>query len=160
MSEAEQLADELKAELGRVNDELAAIPESRWSTSVTQAEGWTVGHTAHHIAEGYALNRSWVERASSGGRPVVLDPAVDIPAVNEANARCLKEHGNEPRADTLHILRENAHQLVDTVRSLRDDQLEAPMMVIAGANRTGREVALGLSLFHANRHLESIRSAP
>ncbi|MBV9544183.1 MAG: DinB family protein [Chloroflexi bacterium] len=160
MAEAEQLAEQLEAELARVNDELAAIAEPRWSNSVTQSEGWSVGHTAHHIAEGYALNRTWIEKATSQGHPVVLDPAIDIPAQNEANARCLAEHGDEPREQTLRLLQANAQQLVATVRALSEDRLEAPMMVVAGSTRTGRELALGMPLFHANRHLESIRAAP
>ena len=160
MAESEQVAQQLQSELTRVNDELAAIAEPRWSESITQSEGWTVGHTAHHIAEGYDLNRRWIERASSAGQPVVLDPAVDVPAINDANARCLEEHGAEARADTLRLLNENAQLLVQRVRTLSDAQLQSPMMIVAGNQRSGREVAFDLALMHANRHLESIRAAP
>lgn len=158
MTEAEQLASELQAAIDGINEELAQISEERWSSTITAAEGWSVGHTAHHIGEGYQQSLSWIEQAGRTGQPVVLDPAVDIPRINVANARCLNEHGAESRAETLTLLRDAGRRLVDRVRSLTDEQVEAPMMIVRGEPRPGRLVALPMALRHANVHLESIRT--
>jgi hypothetical protein len=159
MTRAEELAAELERATGDIHAELETIPDERWQKAITGPEGWPVGHAAHHIGEGYLLNLSWIDRATADGRPVVLDPAVDIPAMNVTNARCLEEHGNQPRPVTMDFLRASARTLIDRVAQLTDEQLDGPMMVIMGEDRTGSLVALPLPLRHANNHLQSIRDA-
>jgi hypothetical protein len=73
---------------------------------------------AHHIAEGYLQSLGWIERAVTEGKPVELNPAVDIPAINAANAQCVETHSAEPRGETMAFLRTNAWRLVDRVRTL------------------------------------------
>lgn len=159
MSEAEQIAAELQQALDAIQHELERIPSEQWTSAVTSAEGWTVGHTAHHIAEGYGQSRAWIQECVSTAQPVVLDPAVGIPRINEANARCLAEHNDEGREATLAFLSKSGRDLVATVRSLTCPQLEGPMMIVMDQPRPGRTVVLPMALRHANTHLESIRAA-
>jgi hypothetical protein len=159
MTRAEELAAELERATGDIHAELGEIPDERWHKAITGPEGWPVGHAAHHIGEGYLLSLSWIERATADGQPVVLDPTVDIPAINATNARCLEEHGNEPRPVTMDFLRASARTLIDRVARLTDEQLDEPMMIVMGEERTGSLVALPMALRHANNHLQSIRDA-
>jgi hypothetical protein len=158
VTQADELADQLQAGIAEINAELATIGDQSWFSVVTTAEGWTVGHTAHHIAEGYAQSRVWIDEAIDTGRPVVIDDAA-ITLRSTINAGCLEAHGAEPRAATLDMLRERGRLLVDRVRSLTDAQLDAPMMVVMGQAREGRAVAGTGTLRHARGHLESIRTA-
>jgi hypothetical protein len=66
------------------------------------------------------------------GDPVVLDPAVAIPRVNAENAKCLEEHNDESRADTLAFMDRAGRALVDTVRTLSAAHLDATLMVVMG----------------------------
>ena len=161
MTRADDLAAELQAAIDAIHAELDAIPDDRWTTAVTGPEGWPVGHTAHHIGEGYLQSLRWIEQALVDGKPLVLDPAVGVPAINAANARCLEEHGNEARAQTMAFMRANATRLVSRVRTLSDAQLDGPMMQLKGEPqaRPGSMVAVPMALRHANNHLESIRGA-
>ena len=152
---ANQIADELERAVAQINQELSDIPQDHWST-VTAAEGWTVGHCAHHVAEGYGQSLRWIEAAVESGQPVALDS--EVTRISEANARCLEVHGDEARAETLVILDDNARRLVERVRVLTDEQLDSPMMVFRGEPRPGSVVALNGALRHANSHLESIRA--
>ena len=152
---ANQIADELERAVAQINQELSDIPHEHWS-NVTAAEGWTVGHCAHHIAEGYGQSLRWIDAAVESGQPVALDG--EITRINEANARCLDLHGDEARAETLVLLDGNARRLVERVRVLTDEQLDSPMMVFRGEPRLGSAVALNGALRHANTHLESIRA--
>ena len=159
MNRAQEIAAELERAIGDIRVELAAIPDERWAGAVTGPEGWRVGHAAHHIGEGYLQSFDWIERSVREGQPVQLDPTVDIPAVNEANARCLREHGGEERADTMAFLDESAQKLIHKVGELSDAQLDGPMMIVFGEARTGSQVALPMALRHATNHLQSIRDA-
>src|SRR5215472_16841398 len=114
---AKQIADELERAVVQINQELSDIPHEHWS-SVTAAEVWTVGHCAHHIAEGYGQSLRWIDAAVESGQPIVLDN--EVTRVNEANARCLELHGDEAQAETMALLENNARQLVERVRVLTD----------------------------------------
>jgi hypothetical protein len=159
MSEADQLAHELEAAIEQINSEVARIDPEAWASVSTAAEGWSVGHTAHHIAEGYTQSRTWIAEAMRSGEPVVLDPAVAIPRVNAENAKCLETHNDESRTDTLAFMQRAGAELVDTVRTLSAAQLDDTLMVVMGEPRQGRLVALPMALRHANTHLTSIRAA-
>lgn len=159
MTRAEELAAELKRATGEIRTELERIPDDRWMNAITGPEGWRVGHAAHHIAEGYLQSLAWIDQAVRQGAPVELDAAVAIPAVNESNALCLREHGGETRAETLALLDDSARKLVERVEALTDEQLDGPMMVVRGEPRPGSQVALPLALRHATIHLQNIREA-
>ena len=152
---ADEVANELQGAIAQINRELSDIPHEHWST-LTAAEGWTVGHCAHHIAEGYSQSRRWIDTAVESGQPVLLDG--EVTRINEANARCLELHGDEARAATLALLDDNARRLVERVRVLTDEQLDSPMMIFRGEPRLGSVVALNGALRHANTHMESIRA--
>lgn len=159
MNRAQEIAAELERAIGEIRNEIAAIPDDRWAGAVTGPEGWRVGHAAHHIGEGYLQSLNWIEQSVRENRPVQLDPAVAIPAVNEANARCLQEHGGEERADTMAFLDASAQKLIRRVGELSDAQLDGPMMIVMGEARTGNQVALPMALRHATNHLQNIRDA-
>jgi DinB superfamily len=158
MTQTDTLTAELRAGLDAINQEIAEIPEARWSTVKTSSEDWSVGHAAHHIAEGYLVSLGWIITATTTGHQVTLDPPVSLPAMNGTNARCLERHGGESRDETLQRLRGNAEQLLEYAELLSDEQLEAPMMTVMGEPRKGRDM-VSLSLRHANGHLANIRAA-
>ena len=159
MTRSEELAGELQAAIDAIHTELAAIADDRWTNAITGPEGWPVGHTAHHIGEGYLQSLRWIDQALGEARPVVLDPAVGLPAINLANARCLEEHGHQARAETMRFMSANAQRLIDRVRTLTDAQLDEPMMILMGQARPGSMVAVPMALRHANNHMDSIRGA-
>ena len=159
MTRAEELAHELETAIDAIDTELREISDERWTSAVSGPEGWPVGHVAHHIGEGYLQSLDWITRALNDGKPVELVPAVDIPAINESNARCLQQHSGEPREQTMAFMRDSAQRLVEQVRALTDEQLDSPMMIVMGEPRPGRQVALPMALRHANTHMASIRGA-
>lgn len=159
MNRAQEIAAELERAIGEIRAEIVAIPDDRWTSAVTGPEGWRVGHAAHHIGEGYLQSLRWIDQCVRESRPVQLDPAVAIPAVNEENARCLQEHGGEDRTETMAFLDSSAQKLIRRVSELTDAQLDGPMMLVMGEARTGNQVALPMALRHATNHLQNIRDA-
>jgi hypothetical protein len=76
MTNAEELAGELEAATDTIHTEVAAIADDCWSNAITGPLGWLIGHTAHHIDEGYLQSPSRIEQAVVDARLIVLDPAL------------------------------------------------------------------------------------
>jgi uncharacterized damage-inducible protein DinB len=151
MSErARSLADEFE----RANNELIGtvegISDGNWRAK-TAVEGWTVGVVAHHVAEGHKAIAALVHRIATG-QPVALDMA----ALDRANAEHARQHANCTKPETLALLRQHGAKAAETVRDLSDAQLDR---VGGSMGMTAAQVIERILIGHVREHRGSIRAA-
>ncbi|MGH2586765.1 MAG: maleylpyruvate isomerase N-terminal domain-containing protein [Dehalococcoidia bacterium] len=151
-SQSKQLADQFS----RANDELIAVvdrcSDAQWR-SVCPAEGWTVGVTAHHVADDYAALMEVIE-ALAAGRSV---PAWTRELLDQRNAAHAERFARCTKHDTLTLLRRNGSALAHIICGLSDEQLtrtaRVPDQEVSIADIAGR-----LLPGHIRGHLASIRT--
>lgn len=120
------------------------------------AEGWSVGVTAHHIANGYDQD-GLVEQLIAAlikHEPLPTPPA---PGYNERHA---EQYAQCTREETLELLRRNGAAVVRLIRGLSDEDLDQTMPAAGGRPpRSVEQLLEGILLTHTSAHLASIRAA-
>lgn len=138
---------------------IAAIEEcseARWRTRCL-AEDWSVGVTAHHVAEHYPLIVFCV-RALAGGQPL---PALSRAKIDQLNAHHARLQADCGREETAALLRRNGAAAASLTRGLADEQLDrsAAVPFLGGAVLTAEQVIEQVLIGHIHNHLRSIRAA-
>jgi len=131
-----------------------ACTEGDWAVTVP-GEGWTVGVVLHHIAEGHAQGRRWLE-AMAGGVGVA-ESAEDIDRANAAHALDMAAVGP---ADTVALLEVNGDGLERALRGLSDEDLDraAPFGPAGGRPLQTGDLA-AVAARHTREHLAHARAA-
>ena len=117
------------------------------------AEGWSVGVTTHHIANGYDQDGLVEQLISALVRHEPL-PASAGPDYNEQHA---ERYAQCTREETLELLRRNGAAAARLIRGLSDEDLD--QTTPARGDRPPRSVEQILEsilLTHTSTHLESI----
>lgn len=138
------------------NDLIAAIEQltdQQWNT-VCAGEGWTVGVTAHHVANSQSGITGLV-KAMAGGQSV---PPVTQEWLDDRNARWAQEFAGRTQTEAADLLRTSRVEAVNTVRALSDEQLRNTVTV-AGNEMTTEQVIEFILIGHPRSHLASIRAA-
>ena len=150
-------AQALAEEFERVNGEVIAVvegcSEADWRARCAR-EGWTVGVTAHHIANGYDQEGlvARLIRAVAQGRPL---PAPPPPGYNERHAG---RYATCTRQETAALLRRNGAAAAALIRSLTDAELDRTFQSPRGGPpRTLRQLVEQIFTAHARDHLASLR---
>ena len=149
-------AQALAERFERANEEVIAAverwPEEGWRAT-PPGEAWSVGLTAHHIGNGYAVVQRMLQPAAAG-QPQPL------PLGHDHNERYAEEHADCTKEEVLDQLRRNGASAVGFIRGLRDEELDRPVPSRDGS-RTWRleEMAERLFIGHVEEHLVSIRRA-
>lgn len=132
---------------------LETLNDADWAKE-TQAEGWTVGATSHHLADAFEAVAGIASAIASGRSPDHLTTAM----LDEMNARRAREHADCPRAETIALLRTAASAASAVIRRLRDDQLARSGAVFADLPpmTVERLIVRGL-ITHIDEHAGSIR---
>jgi len=141
---------------GKVKEAVAlvrSLSDAEWKT-VTAAEKWTVGVTAHHAATALEPIAGMIAGVASGKPPGTFTTAM----LDELNAQHAKDYADCTRAETIALLEKGAAAAAATVRGLRDDQLATRATVLADAPPMSVEelIVAGL-LGHIDDHFGSIR---
>lgn len=132
--------------------------EAEWQT-MCATEGWAVGVTVHHIANGYD-QEGWVAAliaATLAGQAVPPHPADEYPErdYNEWHAQqfaaCTKE---EPLA----LLRQNEDAVLRLIEGLQDTDLERAASSPSDHPVTVQRIIEHILINHAQEHLKSLRA--
>jgi hypothetical protein len=133
--------------------EVESLSPERWQ-AICPDEGWTVGVSAHHVADWWPVITGIVQTIADGG---VLTP-MTIAEVQERNANHASSHADCDKGETLSLLRERSAAVSAMLRSLQDEQLDRT------ATPWGREVSAQLLIErnligHPKHHLAAMRAA-
>jgi DinB superfamily len=151
-AKSEALARQLEAKVQAAVATVERLSDAEW-TQVTEAERWSVGVTAHHIA-GVLEPLSEMIKAVVAGQPSRLTGAM----VDEMNAQHATDHARCTKAETIALLQRGARVAASVIRSLSAEQLATKGTVLADAPPMSAEelVTAGL-LAHLDEHFGSIR---
>ena len=132
-----------------------AKAQADWK-KVTEAEKWTVGVTAHHLASVLEPIAGMITAIVSGQSRGNLTSAM----LDEMNAKHSKEHANCTKAETIALLKKGTAAATAVVRGLSDDQLAKSGTVVTDAPpMTAEQVVTGGLFAHIDEHFGSIRRA-
>jgi len=152
-AKGEALAKQFEAKVQDATALLEKLSDADWK-KVTEAEKWSVGVTAHHVAgshEGIAnIIKAVVAGQSMGNFTMNM--------LHEMNAKHAKEHASCTRAETIALHTKGAAAAAAVVRGLSDEQLAKSGTVLAGAPAmTAEQVVTGILINHVDDHFGSIQ---
>jgi hypothetical protein len=155
-AKGEALAKQFEAKVQDATALLEKLSDADWK-KVTEAEKWSVGVTAHHVAgshEGIAnIIKAVVAKQSMGNFTMEM--------LHKMNAKHAKEHASCTRAETIALHTKGAAAAAAVVRGLSDKQLAKSGTVLAGAPAmTAEQVVTGILVNHVDDHFGSIRKRP
>jgi DinB superfamily len=149
----EALAKQFEAKAREAVAMLERLSDGEWK-QVTGAEKWTVGVTAHHLANAFETVPGIVTAIAAGQ----LQGNFTRTALDEMNAAHAKEHANCTRAETIALLKKGAATAATTIRGLTDDQLAKRGTVFTDAPpMTAEQLVIGALIAHTDEHVGSIR---
>jgi uncharacterized damage-inducible protein DinB len=152
-AKGEALAKQFEARVQDATALLEKLSDADWK-KVTEAEKWSVGVTAHHVAgshEGIANIIKAVVAGQSMG-------TFTMDMLHEMNAKHAKQHASCTRAETIALHTKGAAAAAAVVRGLSDEQLARSGTVLAGAPAmTAEQVVTGILINHVDDHFGSIR---
>lgn len=152
-AKAEALAKQFEAKAQEATAVLEKMSEADWK-KVTDAEKWTVGVAAHHVAGAHEQIAMIVKTVASGQSM----PHFTLDMLHEANAKHAKEHANCTKTDTIALHKKGSAAAAAVVRGLSDDQLAKSGTVLTGAPAMSAEqIVTNILINHVNEHFESIR---
>ena len=150
---SEALAREFETKVEAMVALVAGLSDADWKR-VTDAEKWTVGVTAHHLAGAFEPVAG-MSMALAAGRPPGGFSRADLDQMNAQHAR---DHAGCTKAETLGLLENGAASAAAVVRSLRDDDLAKSGTVFTDAPpMTVEQLVTGGLLHHIDEHAGSIR---
>ena len=133
---------------------MARLSDSDWS-KVTEAEQWSVGVTAHHIA-GVPDGIAQIVKALMAGQSPAAPFRLDM--VDEMNAQHARDYARCTKAETIVLLQRGAAVAAGVIRGLSADQLARKGTVLADAPpMTAEDLITGGLLAHLDEYFGSIR---
>lgn len=133
--------------------EVESLSADRWQATCAD-EGWSVGVSAHHVADWWPVIAGIVRTMADGGS---VSP-MPIAEVHERNAGHAASQADCDKEETLVLLRERSAAVSDLLRSLQDEQLDrtaAPWGREVSAQQLIERNLIG----HPRHHLAAIRAA-
>jgi hypothetical protein len=152
-------SDALAARFTEANEAFAAVvaqySDADWS-AISEAEGWSVGVIAHHVAANHLLIVEETGWLMSGTLPANI-----IELSDQFNAEHARTYANCTRDETVDLLRRNGEVAADFVRNLRDEQLDtsAPIPFFGDVRWTAQEWIENILIGHITMHVPSIEAA-
>jgi len=150
---AESLAKRFEAKAAEMTGVIAKLSDADWRKT-TEAEKWSVGVTAHHVAGGHEGILGIVKTIASGQSI----PNFTMAMLDERNAQHAREHAGCTKAETLALHEKGAATATAAVRALSDAELDRSGTVLTGVPpMTTQQVVEGILTNHITGHLASIR---
>jgi uncharacterized protein (TIGR03083 family) len=150
---AETLAKQFEAKAAEATRVLESLTDADW-TKVTEAEKWSVGVTAHHVAITHETVANIITTVAAGQ----LVPNFTFDMLHATNAKHAQDYANCTRAETLELHTKGMATAAAVVRALGDDQLGKSGTVITGAPAmTAEQVITDVLIHHIDDHFGSIR---
>jgi len=152
-TKSETLAKQFEAKSREAMATLEKLGEEDWK-KVTEAEQWSVGVTAHHLAGALEPISSMI-KAVAGGQAL---GEFTLEMIDEMNARHAKDFADCTRAETIELLRTGSATAAATIRGLSDAELAKSATLLKGLPpMTAEQVIVGGLLVHIDEHFGSIR---
>lgn len=150
---AEALAKQFEAKAHEATAVLDKLRDTDWN-KVTAAEKWSVGVTAHHVAQSHQPIADIVKTVAAGQSI----PNFTMDMLHEMNAKHAKDFANCTKAETIDLHKKGAAAAAAVVRGLSDDQLTKSGTVLTGMPpMTAEQVITGILIDHIDDHFGSIR---
>ena len=152
-AKAEALAKQFEVKVQEATGVLEKLSDADWK-KVTDAEKWSVGVTAHHVAGAHEPIAGIVKTIASGQSM----PHFTMDMLNESNAKHAKEFSNVSKADTIALHKQGAAAAAAVVRGLSDEQLAKSGKVLAEAPpMSAEQIVTGILINHIDDHYGSIK---
>jgi len=150
---SEALAKQFETKAEEAIATLQRLGDADWK-KVTQAEKWSVGVTAHHMAGVLEAIAGMIETVASGRPFESFNPS----SIDKMNARHARDYASCTKAETIELFRKGVGVAAGTIRRLSDDQLVKSAKVVSTMPPMTVEqlIAAGL-LAHIDDHFGSIR---
>ena len=152
-AKAEALAKQFEAKAQEATTVMEKLSDADWK-KVTEAEKWSVGVTAHHVAGAHEPIAGIAKTIASGQSM----PHFTMDMLHESNAKHAKEFANVSKADTIALHKKGVAAAAAVVRGLSDDQLAKSGKVLAEAPpMSAEQIVTGILINHIDDHFGSIR---
>jgi hypothetical protein len=159
----QQRVQDLATRFAQVNEAIRNLVEpctaAQWQT-LCAAEGWSVGVTIHHIANGYD-QEGWVAgliRAILAGQAPPPHPA-DLHPERDYNAWHAQQFAACTQEETLRLLRHNEAAVLRLIEGLQDEDLERTDPASSDRDPiTLQKIIEQVLIDHAQEHLNSLRA--
>ncbi len=152
-AKTEALAKQLEAKAQAALATLEQLSDADWK-KVTDAEKWSVGVTAHHLAGALGVVPKVVETMVAG-RP--LD-SFRLGSIDEFNAQHAKDHADCTRAETIELHKNGVAAATAAIRALHDNDLAKSGTLAKGfPPMTAEQVIMSGLINHIDEHFGSIR---
>ena len=152
-AKGEALARQFEAKAQEATAVLKKLSDADWKKT-TQAEKWTVGVTAHHVAGSHEGIANIIKTVAAGQAM----PHFTMGILDEMNAKHAKEHAGCTKAETIALHEKGVAAAAAVVRGLSDDQLAKSATVLTGMPpMSAEQVVSGILINHIDDHFGSIR---
>ena len=149
----EALAKQFEAKAQDAAAVLEKLSDIDWK-KVTEAEKWSVGVTAHHLAGSYERVPDIAAALAAGQSFGNFSRKM----LDEGNAQHAKDFAGCTREETLALHRKGAAKAASAVRGFSDEQLETQGVLFADAPpMTVEQLIMGALIVHTDEHYGSIR---
>jgi hypothetical protein len=152
-AKGEALAKQFEAKAQDATAVLEKLSDADWK-KVTDAEKWSVGVTAHHVAGSHEPIADIIKTVASGQAM----PNFTMDMLNDMNAKHAKDFAGCTKAETIALHKKGVATAAAVVRGLSDDQLAKSGTVLAGMPAMSAEqIVTGILINHIDDHFGSIR---
>ena len=152
-AKAEELARKFEAKAREATAILNGLSDAEWKT-ITAAEKWSVGVTAHHVAGAHEPIAN-IAKTLASGQSI---PHFTMSMLDDMNAKHAQEFAGCTKAETMALHEKGAAAAGAVVRALSDEQLARSGPVLAGnPPMTVEQVITGILIHHIDDHYGSIR---
>jgi hypothetical protein len=152
-AKGDALTKQFEAKVQEAVAVIEKLSDAEWK-KVTEAEHWTVGVTAHHLASAFEPVAGIVTTIVAGQPRGNFTRAM----LDEMNARHAQEHAHCTKAETLALLNRGAVTAAAVVRGLHDEQLATSGTVFTDAPpMTAEQLIISGLIGHIEAHVGSIR---
>jgi DinB superfamily len=152
-AKGEALARQFEAKAQEAARLLENLSDANWN-KITEAERWSVGVTAHHLATSYER----VPDIATGLAAGQSFGNFTRKMLDERNAQHAKDFAGCTKEETLALHREGAAKAAALVRGFSDEQLAKSGVLFADAPpMTVEQLIMGALIHHTDEHYGSIR---
>jgi len=152
-AKGEALARQFEGKAQEAAQVLEKLSDADWK-KVTEAEKWTVGVTAHHLASSYER----VPEIATGLAAGQSFGNFTRKMLDERNAQHAKDFAGCTKEETLALHRKGAIKAAAVVRGFSDEQLATSgVLFVDTPPMTVEQLVVGALIRHTDEHYGSIR---
>ena len=153
-TQAARIAVQFEEQQNQAVVAVSGATEAQWQR-VTEAEGWTVAATAHHLAIVQRVFIGMVEKLAAGE---TYTPTIDLETIHKQNAEHAREYAGADRAESLEILESSGNDMAKLLHGFNDVDLERAAGTFGGNELSVAQVLEYVVIGHAREHLTSIQN--